>query len=58
MRDQGWKNLIAVEEHTSHLYDAAVAPFRLGTLSAERLARLIEMTLIPELQETTLRSSR
>lgn len=55
MRDQRWKNLIAVEEHTSHLYDAAVAQFRLGTLSAERLARLIEMTLIPELQETTLR---
>ncbi len=49
------EKLIAVEEHTSHLYDAAVAQFRLGTLSAERLARLIEMTLIPELQETTLR---
>jgi predicted HTH domain antitoxin len=49
------EKLIAVEEHTSHLYDAAVAQFRLGTLSAERLARLIEMTLIPELQEMTLR---
>jgi hypothetical protein len=49
------EKLIAVEEHTSHLYDAAVAQFKVGTLSAERLARLIETTLIPELQETTLR---
>lgn len=49
------EKLIAVEKQTSHVYEAAVAQFKLGTLSAERLARLIETTLIPELQETTLR---
>lgn len=49
------ERLIAVEEHTARVYDAAVAQFKLGALSADGLTRIIKTSLIPELQDVTLR---
>ena len=49
------ERLVAIEEHTARAYDAAVAQFQLGALSAEALAGVIKTSLIPEYQEVTTR---
>jgi hypothetical protein len=49
------ERLIAIEEKATQVYDAAVGQFRLGAVSPEALATIIKTSLIPELQEATLR---
>ncbi len=41
--------VLAVEESTARVYQGAVAQFKLGTVSAEALAQLIERKITPEL---------
>jgi hypothetical protein len=52
------EHLIAIEDRTARAYDAAVAQFRMGAISADALARVIERAVVPELQSvgTRLRS--
>jgi hypothetical protein len=49
------ERLIALEEKATQVYDAAVAQLKLGAVSPEALAAIIKTSLIPELQEATLR---
>lgn len=49
------ERLIAIEENNARIYDAAVAQFKLGAITAEGLVRVIKTSLIPELQDTNLR---
>src|SRR5207247_669560 len=49
------ERVIAVEHHTSDAYDAAVAKFRKGWVSAPALAQLIDQTIAPELQKVRAR---
>jgi hypothetical protein len=44
------ERLVAIEDRTAQAYDAAVAQFRVGAISADALARIIEQTVVPELQ--------
>jgi hypothetical protein len=41
--------VLAVEESTASVYQGAVAQFKLGTVSAEALAQVIERKITPEL---------
>jgi rhomboid protease GluP len=43
-------SVIAIEERTAGAYDAAVARFRKGAISAKALAQMIEQSITPELQ--------
>jgi hypothetical protein len=47
--------LIVLEARTVRTYEKAVEQFRLGALSAESLARLIERTIAPELRTSRAR---
>lgn len=49
------ERLIAIEEKATQVYDAAVGQLKLGAASPEALAAIIKTSLIPELQEATLR---
>lgn len=49
------ERVIAVEYHTADAYDAAVAKFRKGWVSAPALAQLIDQTIAPELQKVRSR---
>ena len=49
------ERLIAIEEKATQVYDAAVGQLKLGAVSPEALAAIIKTSLIPELQEATLR---
>ena len=42
--------IVALEERSAAVYDAAVARFRLGRIPAKALALLIDRTILPELQ--------
>lgn len=44
------KRVVAVEDRTASSYEAAVAQFRKGRITAEALAQLIDRTIVPELQ--------
>jgi membrane associated rhomboid family serine protease len=43
-------NLVAIEDHTTHAYQAAADDARKGRVTAEALARLIDEKIVPELQ--------
>lgn len=47
--------VVAVEQRTASAYDNAVAKFRIGRVTADALIRVIERTIIPELQATRSR---
>jgi membrane associated rhomboid family serine protease len=47
--------VVAVEGRTAKVYGAAVDRFKIGRTTAEALAKLIERTIIPELQATNAR---
>jgi rhomboid protease GluP len=47
--------LVAVEERIAALYQKAVGQFRNGRMSANELARLIDQTIMPELQAVRTR---
>jgi membrane associated rhomboid family serine protease len=47
--------VIAVEHNTADVYDAAVAKFRRGWVTAPALAQLIDHTIAPELQKVRVR---
>jgi membrane associated rhomboid family serine protease len=47
--------LVAVEERIATLYQKAVGQFRNGRMSANELARLIDQTIMPELQAVRAR---
>jgi hypothetical protein len=47
--------VVAVEERTAGVYDAAVAKFRLGRIPAKGLVQLIDQTIIPDLQAVRAR---
>ena len=47
--------VVAVESRTAKAYGAAVDRFKIGRLTAEALAKMIERTIIPELQATNAR---
>jgi membrane associated rhomboid family serine protease len=47
--------VIAFEDRTARVYQTAVNQFRLGAISAEALARIIERTIVPDLQEVLTR---
>jgi hypothetical protein len=47
--------VVASEDRTAIAYGSAVDRFKLGRITAEALARLIERTIIPELQATHAR---
>ena len=47
--------VVSLEMGTSGLYEEAVARFRLGRMSADALAQLIETTIVPELQTVQAR---
>jgi rhomboid protease GluP len=49
------ERVIAVEHNTAGAYDAAVAKFRRGWVSAPALAQLIDQTIAPELQKVRVR---
>jgi membrane associated rhomboid family serine protease len=49
------ERVIAVEKHTSGLYDHAVERFRKGRITAAALAGLIEQTIVPELHAAAVR---
>ena len=49
------KRVVAVEGRTAGVYSAAVDRFKIGRTTAEALAKLIERTIIPELQATNAR---
>jgi membrane associated rhomboid family serine protease len=52
MRDarQEIAGVIAFEDRTVRAYESAVTQFRLGAINAEALARVIDRTIVPELQ--------
>jgi rhomboid protease GluP len=52
MRDarQEIAHVIAFEDRTARAYETAVNQFRLGAITAEALARVIDRTIVPELQ--------
>jgi hypothetical protein len=47
--------LVAIEERTAGVYDAAVVKFTGGRLPARALAQLIDRTILPELQASRAR---
>jgi rhomboid protease GluP len=47
--------VVSLEDGTAGLYEEAVTRFRLGRMSAEALAQLIEDTIVPELQTVQAR---
>jgi rhomboid protease GluP len=47
--------LVEIEERTAGIYDKAVSQFRLGALTAEQLARVIDRDIVPELKAATAR---
>ena len=47
--------IVSLETSTAGLYDEAVSRFRLGRVSADTLAHLIETTIVPELQTVQAR---
>ena len=47
--------VVSLEMGTAGLYEEAVARFRLGRMSADALAQLIESTIVPELQTVQAR---
>ncbi|HET7694409.1 MAG TPA: rhomboid family intramembrane serine protease [Vicinamibacterales bacterium] len=49
--------IASLEERTTTTYDQAVSEFRLGRLSAKRLAQLIDRTILPDLQGVKKRLS-
>ena len=49
------QHVIAVETHTSRVYDKAVTGFRKGRLTVEALTDLIERTIIPEVRAASMR---
>lgn len=49
------ERLIAIEAQTSKGYEAAVAQFKLGAISADALAKTIKRNVLPELQGIRLR---
>lgn len=44
------ERVVAVEDRTAGVYDKAVEQFRKGIVTAEELVRLIDETIVPELQ--------
>ncbi len=48
-------SVFAIEERTVLAYQAAVKQFKLGAINAETLARLIERTIVPDLQQVLTR---
>ena len=46
------ERLIAIEQRTAQAYEAAVGQFKLGAISADGLARVIERRVMPELRLT------
>ena len=44
------ERIVALEARTAGVYDAAVDRFRRGQVAATSLARLIDGTIVPELQ--------
>jgi rhomboid protease GluP len=49
------ERVLAIEKRTALAYQAAVDQFRLGALTAERLAQLIDRTIVPELRAARAR---
>ena len=49
------EQLVSTETHTTAVYDAAVAQFKLGTMTAASLAQLIDRRIRPELHVARLR---
>lgn len=49
------EKVVAVEDRTASVYEAAVDRFRKGRVSAEALAQLIDRTIVPELQAAEAR---
>jgi rhomboid protease GluP len=47
--------VVATEERTASAYDAAVNQFKKGWISSEALARLINRTIVPELEAAQVR---
>src|SRR6185436_5290675 len=47
--------VIAFEARTALAYQAAVNQFKLGAINAEALARVIERTIVPDLQDVLTR---
>jgi membrane associated rhomboid family serine protease len=43
------QRIVAIEDHTTGLYQTAVNQFKLGSIKAEALAQLIDRTIMPEL---------
>jgi membrane associated rhomboid family serine protease len=44
------ERVVALEQRTSPAYEAAVAQFRLGRMKAEALAKLIDRTILPDVE--------
>jgi len=49
------ERLVIIEDRTARTYEAAVAQFKLGAVSAEALAGVIKKSVIPELRAVRLR---
>jgi rhomboid protease GluP len=49
------ERILAIEKRTAQAYQTAVDQFRLGAIPAERLAQLIDRTIVPELRAARAR---